>query len=148
LGPEERSFGSLALKTKKKIENFYLQYGEKSPWFEVNPGLKAKLSNNPFSDIEQIVKHPTIVLFADTFFEKENQELTYQKDFTVTSINSINGEYASCVFIFDINEQLQKIELNTSFDKATIGRLKINKTFDEPQLVSILNYVLDKKEKN
>lgn len=144
LGPEERSLGSLLIKTEKSVFEKKTDSNINSEWFQPNPGLLVKITKNIYADFQEELRLPVIVLVPKVIESGSSENNFYQNfseylEFIKTNYQSIIIHYdlASNSFIpskkFSYKHQTKEIVLTNPFDNLT--------------LISLANILLDKKKK-
>ncbi len=149
LGPDERSFASIILKAERKIME---QKNESiiDRWFQPNPGLFAKITNDWLIDLDSYLNEP-IGLIQFNYDLPINDGLSQEsngfslRDFE-EKINNFQDLFKSNIFIFNFtNEDTKWFEPSLALN-TTFHHIKIPKILNPPKLVGIINIILDKRK--
>ncbi|MFW9923007.1 MAG: hypothetical protein ACFFDW_06930 [Candidatus Thorarchaeota archaeon] len=144
LGPEERSLGSILLKVKKSIEDKIQQNSMSKNWFEPNPGVLVKITENFLEDIENELKEPSLFIkITNNQLEKNTNFFDLENELTILKQN-----YESVIFHFNLNVELDLLKPLASDISNQFKCIEINftKKLDTNKLVSIINIVFDNIE--
>lgn len=149
LGPDERSLASIILKTERKIveqKNDSLN----NHWFQPNPGLFVKITNDWLIDLEPYLNEP-VGLIQFNYNSQISDRISQKvigfsfKDFE-EKINNFQEKYNSNVFIFNFKkDDPDRFEPSLVLNAAH-HLVKIPKILNPPTLVGIINVILDKRK--
>ena len=152
LGPELRSSASILRKAEKYLlEKSKNKSDDIDNWFQPNPGLFVRITDNILIDLENELENSHILLFKsqdskDLSNQPEKSQLFVLEN--LIRINNLNKD--SFLFIIPLYEQFINDfipELVNYENNATV--LPIENRLSYPNLVSIINLIIDKiEEKN
>lgn len=149
LGPELRSLASLLLKAKKKfLEAFSNNYFTNNVWFEANPGLFIRLTDNPFQDLSAKANTPIPLVSVplDSNHKKpEDVKSITLKEFEHLIKTLSENKSAFILYLPFISEHLSKIPLNSQ--EFIINNIAISQKIDLARLTNIVNIILDENKK-
>jgi tRNA pseudouridine-54 N-methylase len=149
LGPELRSLASLLLKAKKKfLEAFSNNYFTNNIWFEANPRLFIRLTDNPFRDLSAKANTPIplVSVALDSNHKKpEDVKSVTLKEFEHLIKTLSENKDAFILYLPFISEHLSKIPLNSQ--EFIITSIAISQKIDLARLTNIVNIILDENIK-
>ncbi|MEA2069924.1 MAG: hypothetical protein U9O98_01390 [Asgard group archaeon] len=155
LGPQARSFASLVLKAQRVLADKCTQsLNPPSKPFSANPGLFISCTHTPFTDIiAELPASPKILYFQDSFataFKKSNHKyfpstLKKFEEYFYDSTSSSLPVIFPFLLPFNNPRQLKPRFSLENHSHLSTTYLKLPKKYTFPQLITVLNFLLDKK---
>lgn len=148
LGPDLRSFASLMLKARKFLLKRIEMSSLTKKWYEPNPGLFLKPTNNPFEDLFSS-ETSSVDILSFTFLSKKENETNFCStiiDLERIILNQLNKNNV-IIYNFDFSDFLSKdIQFIAYENEYEWINVHLDSKLMYPKLVSIINLILDKNE--